>query len=69
MRTKIAIAALAVSLSGQALAQDYVVGITAALTGPPASTYAPAMEALRIYLDRVNAAGGVNVKKIYLVVM
>jgi branched-chain amino acid transport system substrate-binding protein len=69
MRTpKIAIAALAATLAGPALAQDaYVVGITAALTGPPASTYAPAMEALRIYIDRVNAAGGANGKPIKLV--
>ena len=43
-------------------------GITAALTGPPASTYAPAVEALRIYVDRVNAAGGVDGKKINLVI-
>lgn len=65
---KIAIAALAATLAGPALAQDaYVVGITAALTGPPASTYAPAMEALRIYIDRVNAAGGANGKPIRLV--
>jgi ABC-type branched-subunit amino acid transport system substrate-binding protein len=62
-------AALAAGLSGPALAQDaYVVGITAALTGPPASTYAPAVEALRIYIDRVNAAGGVNGKKVSLVI-
>ena len=69
MRTpKIAIVALAATLAGPALAQDaYVVGITAALTGPPASTYAPAMEALRIYIDRVNAAGGANGKPIKLV--
>ena len=45
-----------------------MVGITAALTGPPASTYAPAIEALRIYLDRVNAAGGINGKKVNLVI-
>ena len=46
MRVKIAIAALAASLAAPAAAQDaYVVGITAALTGPPASTYAPAMSA------------------------
>ncbi len=52
-----------------AAAQDaYVVGLTGALTGPPASTYAPAVEALRIYIDRVNAAGGVNGKKIKLVI-
>ncbi len=56
-------------LSGPALAQDaYVVGITAALTGPPASTYAPAVEALRIYVDRLNASGGVSGKKIKLVI-
>ena len=51
-----------------ALAQDaYVVGLTGALTGPPASTYAPAVEALRIYIDRVNAAGGINGKKVNLI--
>ena len=59
---------LAPPLRAPAPAQDYVVGITAALTGPPASTYAPAIEALRIYLDRVNAAGGVNGKKVNLVI-
>src|SRR5262245_35206174 len=46
----------------------YLVGVTAALTGPPASTYAPAVDALRIYIDRVNAAGGVNGKQIKLVI-
>jgi hypothetical protein len=62
MRPSIMIAAaLAAGLSAPASAEDaYVVGITAALTGPPASTYAPAVEALRLYLERVNAAGGVN---------
>ncbi len=48
-------------------AQDYVVGVTGALTGPPSSTYAPAVDAMRIYIDRVNAAGGVNGRKIKLV--
>jgi len=62
-------AALVAGVSGSALAQDaYVVGITAALTGPPASTYAPAVEALRIYVDRLNASGGINGKKIKLVI-
>jgi len=62
-----ALAALAIV--SPAAAQDaYVVGITAALTGPPSSTYAPAVDALRIYIDRVNAAGGVNGKKIKLVI-
>lgn len=51
-----------------AAAQDaYTIGLTGALTGPPASTYAPAVDALRIYIDRVNAAGGVNGHKINLI--
>jgi ABC-type branched-subunit amino acid transport system substrate-binding protein len=71
MRSSIFIAAaMAVAgLATPALAQEaYVVGITAALTGPPASTYAPAVDALRIYIDRLNKAGGVNGKKITLVI-
>jgi ABC-type branched-subunit amino acid transport system substrate-binding protein len=51
-----------------AAAQEYVVGVTAALTGPPSSTYAPAVDAMRLYIDRVNAAGGVNGRKIRLVI-
>ncbi len=55
-------------LAMPAAAQDtYVVGLTGALTGPPSSTYAPAVDALRIYIDRVNAGGGVNGKKIQLI--
>src|SRR4029450_4215831 len=51
-------------------AQDpYVIGVTGALTGPPASTNAPPIEGLRLYVDRLNAAGGVNGKKIQLVVL
>jgi len=51
-----------------AAAQDaYTIGLTGALTGPPASTYAPAVDALRIYIDKVNAAGGVNGHKINLI--
>lgn len=65
----VAAAALAAAMAWPAAAQEaYVVGITAALTGPPASTYAPAVEALRIYIDGVNAKGGVNGKKINLVI-
>jgi branched-chain amino acid transport system substrate-binding protein len=69
MRLKIALAAAGLAgIVGSASAQDaYVIGVTAALTGPPASTYAPAMDALRIYLDGVNARGGINGKKINLV--
>ncbi len=56
------------ALALPAAAQDaYVIGLTGALTGPPSSTYAPAVEALRLYVDRVNAAGGVNGKQIRLI--
>lgn len=59
---------MASALALPATAQDaYLVGLTGALTGPPSSTYAPAVEGLRIYIDRVNAAGGVNGKQIKLI--
>ncbi len=51
-----------------AAAQDYVIGLTGALTGPVSSTYNPAVDALRIYLDRVNAGGGINGHKIKLMI-
>ncbi len=61
--------ALAAVAAGQAFGQEaYIVGVSGALTGPPASTYAPAAEGLRIYIDRVNAAGGVNGRKINLII-
>ena len=65
---RIAVGALALAASGlPAEAQDYVIGLTGALTGPPSSTYAPAVEALRLYVERVNAGGGVNGHKINLI--
>jgi branched-chain amino acid transport system substrate-binding protein len=67
-----AVAGVAALMHGPALApvlaQDtYTIGLTGALTGPPASTYAPAVEALRVYLERVNTAGGINGKKVNLI--
>ena len=51
--------AASATVSSVAFAQDsYVIGLTGALTGPPASTYAPAVEALRVYLDRVQTLSG-----------
>lgn len=50
-------------------AQDaYVIGVSAAMTGPGAGTYAPVVEAMKAYLDHVNARGGVNGKQIRLIV-
>jgi ABC-type branched-subunit amino acid transport system substrate-binding protein len=42
--------------------------LTGALTGPPAGTTAPPVEGLRLYVERLNAAGGVNGRKIQLIV-
>src|SRR5262245_58054930 len=68
MLRKLAAALIAAVAAWPASAQDaYNIGLTGALTGPPASTYAPAIEALRVYLDRVNAAGGIAGKKVNLI--
>jgi branched-chain amino acid transport system substrate-binding protein len=59
-----------VALAVPVYAQDaYVVGVSGALTGPSAGTNAPPIEGLRLYVDRLNSAGGVNGKKIQLVVL
>ena len=49
--------------------ESYVVGVSGALTGPAAGTNAPPIEGLRLYVDRLNAGGGVNGKKIQLIVL
>ncbi|MFL5033281.1 MAG: ABC transporter substrate-binding protein [Xanthobacteraceae bacterium] len=69
MFTRIAFVALGIAgLIGPAFAQDgYVIGVTGALTGPVASTQAPAMEAMRIYVERLNAAGGINGKQVRII--
>ncbi|HEY1246758.1 MAG TPA: ABC transporter substrate-binding protein [Hyphomicrobiaceae bacterium] len=68
MLRKLAAAMAAAMFGFPALAQEaYNIGLTGALTGPPASTYAPAIEALRVYLERVNAAGGIGGKKVNLI--
>jgi branched-chain amino acid transport system substrate-binding protein len=44
-----------------AYAQDaYIVGISAAMTGPAAGTQAPVIEGMKVYIDRLNAKGGIN---------
>src|SRR5215470_7261334 len=68
MLRNVAAAAVAALIAWPAAAQDaYVIGLTGALTGPPASTYAPAVEALRVYIERINAAGGINGKQVNLI--
>jgi branched-chain amino acid transport system substrate-binding protein len=64
------LAGLIVAVAWPAAAQDaYVVGVSAAMTGPGAGIYAPVVDAMRAYLDHVNARGGVNGKPVRLIVL
>ena len=45
-------------------AAQYRIGMSAAITGPASSTYAPTYEAYRVYFKRVNDAGGINGQKV-----
>ncbi|HEY1361400.1 MAG TPA: ABC transporter substrate-binding protein [Xanthobacteraceae bacterium] len=68
LRYIITAAAAVAAVAPPASAQDaYVIGVSAALTGPSASTNAPPIEGLRLYVDRLNGSGGVNGKKIELI--
>ena len=52
-----------------ALAQDaYVLGLSGALTGPNASVYAPVVEGIKLYVDTLNARGGINGHKVSLLI-
>ena len=46
----------------------YIVGVTAAITGPLASAYVPVADGIRLYIDRLNAAGGINGDPVHLVI-
>jgi ABC-type branched-subunit amino acid transport system substrate-binding protein len=43
---------------------QYRIGMSAAITGPASSTYAPTYEAYKAYFKRVNDAGGINGQKV-----
>jgi len=64
-----ALSAASLGFSVGAHAQDaYVIGVTAAMTGPAAGTQAPVIEMLRIYVDRLNAKGGINGHQVKLLI-
>ena len=48
--------------------EAYVIGISTALTGPGASTVAGAAEGLKLYVERLNKAGGINGRKVDLII-
>jgi branched-chain amino acid transport system substrate-binding protein len=69
MKRIIAALALGASIAGPTWAQEqYTIGLSGLLTGPGASTTAPTIEAIRIYFDKVNAAGGINGRKVNLII-
>lgn len=69
MMKALAVLALA-SASFASYAQNaYVIGISAAMTGPAAGTYAPVVEAMKAYLDHVNGRGGINNRQVRLVIL
>ena len=61
-------AASLLPLAGASAQDAYTIGVTAAMTGPGAATQAPVIEMLRIYVDRLNAKGGINGHQIKLLV-
>ena len=61
---------LAAVLPLAAPAQDaYVIGVSGAMTGPVASNYAPVVEAMKAYLEHINGRGGINGRKVRVVVL
>lgn len=69
MKSSMLVAAATVAMASSALAQETLkIGLTGALTGPVAGTYAPAVEGLRLYVDGVNEAGGIDGKQIELLI-
>jgi ABC-type branched-subunit amino acid transport system substrate-binding protein len=63
------VAAFSIAAAVPGLAQETInVGLSGALTGPSAGSYAPAVEGLRLYVDKVNKAGGIAGKRINLVI-
>src|SRR5262245_46239020 len=66
MKPGLALLAVLLAFAGGAsptLAQ-YRIGMSAAITGPASSTYAPTYEAYKVYFKRVNDAGGINGQKV-----
>ena len=70
MKRLIVAAWVAGALATPALAQDaYVIGVTAGMTGPASGNFVPVIEPLKAYIDLVNSKGGVNGRKLRLIVL
>lgn len=63
-------AAIAAVIALPAAAQErYRIGLSGALTGPFAGSYAPAVEGLQLYIERLNANGGIDGREVELIVL
>ena len=64
----LAAGALALSLSSASAQQTIKVGSVLSVTGPASFLGAPEDKTMRMYVDKINAAGGINGKKIELII-
>lgn len=72
MRIVAGLAALSFAVITQPFAHaadPYVIGVSAAMSGPAAGTYAGQVEGMKIYIDRVNAKGGIKGRPIQFVIL
>jgi len=60
---------LLLCFASSAFAQEaYVIGLSGALTGPNANVYAPVVEGVKLYIDTLNAKGGIGGRKVNLII-
>lgn len=69
MKKLVLAATLAAAMLPAAAQNAYVIGVSAAMTGPASATYAPVVDAMKAYLDHVNGKGGINGRPVQLVVL
>ena len=66
MISLVAFLALSPGLAQAQTREPYVIGLTGDLSGPSAGTYKPLAEGARIYIDALNAKGGINGRQVKL---
>jgi branched-chain amino acid transport system substrate-binding protein len=65
--TLIVAVALSATPQGHAASKPYVVGLSGTVTGGAAGTYSPLSDGFRLYVETLNAKGGINGRKIKLI--
>lgn len=64
-----AFAAATLAVSGSAFAlEPYKIGYLVDASGPGQSIFSPTLEGFRLYIDKINAGGGINGRKIEILV-